>query len=189
MENPTRDLGFLDSWWEGRKILWLRTIDQVWWGAAAAGYEYTQRELNKKSGEVKGLSDMASWVRMKLGQRVTGIIETTKQRVRTAAAAVNPIEAVKKLFNDMIKGRAAFIGEQEVHWAEQTGSWQAAQDFGARYKTWVTMDDHLVRGSHDAQNGVEILLDDVYPNGCRYPGDPSARPEEYHGCRCFQTYR
>jgi hypothetical protein len=34
----------------------------------------------------------------------------------------------------------------------------------------------------DENNGIEI--DDTWPNGCAYPGDPEGEPGETINCRC-----
>ncbi len=51
-------------------------------------------------------------------------------------------------------------------------------------KEWMSAKDNRVRDSHAQLNGVRVRYNKTFPNGCRYPGDPSGRPEKVYNCRC-----
>lgn len=49
---------------------------------------------------------------------------------------------------------------------------------------WRSAHDGRVRDSHAHLDGVRINVDEIFPNGCRYPADPQGRPAEVYNCRC-----
>lgn len=51
-------------------------------------------------------------------------------------------------------------------------------------KEWMSASDNRVRDSHAQLNGVRVKYTEKFPNGCRYPADPSGRAEEVYNCRC-----
>ena len=56
-------------------------------------------------------------------------------------------------------------------------------------KVWIATADDRTRESHLELDGVEVDVDDVFPNGLEYPGDPNGEPEEVYNCRCtMQTH-
>lgn len=64
-----------------------------------------------------------------------------------------------------------------------------AQTEGATVrKTWLATDDARTRDTHRALDDVTIGIDDTFPNGCKFPGDPAGGPEEVCNCRCTLTY-
>lgn len=72
--------------------------------------------------------------------------------------------------------------------AENAGridSYQAIQNLGIPLKkTWLCRGDFLTRESHQEINGQCIELGKTFDNGCRFPCDPRAEPEEICNCRC-----
>lgn len=64
-------------------------------------------------------------------------------------------------------------------------SYEEAEAMGIKIqKEWMSAKDNRVRDSHAQLNGVRVRYNKPFPNGCRYPGDPSGRPEEVYNCRC-----
>lgn len=64
-------------------------------------------------------------------------------------------------------------------------SYEEAEAMGIKIqKEWMSAKDNRVRDSHAQLNGVRVRYNKTFPNGCRYPGDPSGRPEEVYNCRC-----
>jgi len=52
-------------------------------------------------------------------------------------------------------------------------------------KDWVSRRDEKVRQSHvEMDNHEPIPLDETFPNGLMYPGDPAGSPSEIINCRC-----
>lgn len=60
-----------------------------------------------------------------------------------------------------------------------------AEDMGAVIAVeWGAILDGATRSSHAELDGVRVKNGERFPNGLRYPGDPSGRPEEVWNCRC-----
>jgi SPP1 gp7 family putative phage head morphogenesis protein len=56
-------------------------------------------------------------------------------------------------------------------------------------KEWMSTLDGRTRDSHRHMDGEQIKVGDKwhpqkFSNGCRYPGDPEAPPQEVYNCRC-----
>lgn len=51
-------------------------------------------------------------------------------------------------------------------------------------KQWNCHHDSRTRDSHWELDRMTIPLDDTFPNGCAYPGDPSGPASEVYNCRC-----
>ena len=64
---------------------------------------------------------------------------------------------------------------------------EEAEDMGLKVlKEWVATDngDDRTRKSHMELNGVRVPVDEPFPNGLMYPGDPAGEPAEVYNCRC-----
>ena len=107
--------------------------------------------------------------------------------VRAAEAGESTAQLVKRIqqhLPDMQAERAAAIATSEAHTSMQAGSFAQMQYGGCTTKTWITAGDEDVRDSHRSQNGVTVPIDQPFPNGLMYPGDPSGSPGEIINCRC-----
>lgn len=51
-------------------------------------------------------------------------------------------------------------------------------------KEWMSVKDERTRDSHAELDGVRVPIDDEFPNGLKYPGDPAGYPSEVYNCRC-----
>ena len=51
-------------------------------------------------------------------------------------------------------------------------------------KEWIAADDDRTRESHAELDGVRVGIDELFPNGLEYPGDPAGEPAEVYNCRC-----
>lgn len=81
--------------------------------------------------------------------------------------------------------RATRIARTETIGALNEGELVAAIETGVmRSKEWLTQGDDRVRDTHAAIDGVRIDLGAAFANGCQYPGDPNAPPDETINCRC-----
>lgn len=67
------------------------------------------------------------------------------------------------------------------------GSYDGASAGGAGTKTWIT-DGPNPRPSHAAMNGETVALDDVFSNGCKWPGDSTGDADETVNCTCGVQY-
>lgn len=54
-------------------------------------------------------------------------------------------------------------------------------------KVWNCLHDSRTRDTHWELDGTAIPTDEVFWNGCRYPGDPNGPPGEVYNCRCGIT--
>ena len=72
--------------------------------------------------------------------------------------------------------------------AENAGrldSYKRAEGLGIKMqKQWSAIHDDRTRESHSELDGVSVPIDEEFPNGCKYPGDPDGDPEEVYNCRC-----
>lgn len=97
-----------------------------------------------------------------------------RQRLRAATELITP--------------RARNVAADVVVTAMNMGSFtQVKAAKVVALKTWVTKDDHRVRASHEAVDGVQIDIDGKFIVGGHamdYPHDPAAPIEETIGCRC-----
>ena len=72
-----------------------------------------------------------------------------------------------------------------IGWAGTHEAPQQAEQQGIRKtikKVWVTGAN--ARDTHAALNGVEVKVDDPFPNGAFWPGDDDLSPDESCGCNC-----
>jgi hypothetical protein len=72
-----------------------------------------------------------------------------------------------------------------IGWAGLHEAPQQARQQGIRKtvkKVWVTGAN--ARDTHAALNGVEVDVDEPFPNGALWPGDDDLSPDESCGCNC-----
>lgn len=55
-------------------------------------------------------------------------------------------------------------------------------------KKWMATLDARTRDSHQHMDGKTVDVDDKFPNGLMYPGDPSGPAAEVYNCRCTLVY-
>ena len=98
-------------------------------------------------------------------------------------------ERVKGIYNTAGSSRAAMIALTETNVAVNSGRQLAMEQAGVERKGWLTSHLENTRATHTANeihsetyNGIEI--DDIWPNGCAYPGDPDGEAGETINCRC-----
>nr|DAN91430.1 MAG TPA: portal protein [Caudoviricetes sp.] len=100
-------------------------------------------------------------------------------------AALAEGKTVEEFYKETNLNRALTIG---AAFMAAVASW-TAQEVGRQvmdgegYKTWIVTSAHP-RPSHAAQDGVTVGINDVFPNGQAWPGDPSAGVDEVAGCMC-----
>lgn len=69
--------------------------------------------------------------------------------------------------------------------AGRVSSYERAREMGIKLKQeWVAALDNRTRHSHRKLDGTKVEVGGTFPNGCRFPGDPTARYAEICNCRC-----
>lgn len=130
-------------------------------------------------------------IRAGVEMRVDQILRTTENRW-TAEGPPDTEQEMLSTIRDDLTQRRKIIAELEVVLLTEMATEAAVIAVGHElfWKIWQSMEDDLVRDSHEALNGYEVPVNSVFPNGLRYPGDTSTGdPKEYMGCRCWTRYR
>lgn len=95
----------------------------------------------------------------------------------------NPVEMPDRA--RYLQGMSHTVAKTVVHAAQE----DAAQSAGWRTKTWLTMQDARVRSVHRTMQGQRVPLGGKFTDGAGntldYPGDPTAPPDSWIGCRCW----
>ena len=55
-------------------------------------------------------------------------------------------------------------------------------------KVWLATLDHRTRDTHAKLDGTAVGIDEKFPNGLMFPGDPNGPPGECYNCRCTLIY-
>lgn len=92
---------------------------------------------------------------------------------------------IRDRFEHLTEYQARRIARTETHTAQLTATYNRLQSNPTvEYVMWVAVGDELTRDSHMEQDGMITYIGNIFPNGCRYPGDPSGPVEEVVFCRC-----
>lgn len=147
-------------------------------------------------------ANLKTFARHKTASRVTGITETTRDRIAQAidnameegAGVVTItdriIDNIKKDYKEFTQARANLIAQTEMVTASNEASLEAGKSTGLEIrKFWSTSGLPNVRESHMSaeidSNDVGGYADgETFNNGLMYPGDPSGSPEEVCNCHC-----
>lgn len=99
-------------------------------------------------------------------------------------------DALENTFSDLSTWRAETIARTEMVAGYNYGSRAAATASGvARTRIWTAALDGRTRDSHVALNGYRTTgMEDPYPNGLMFPGDPSGAGHETVNCRCVEQF-
>lgn len=97
---------------------------------------------------------------------------------------------LRTVFADLSTWRASLIARTEVVSGYNASAHTVARESGVvASRQWLATGDRRTRPSHRAQNGYVLQrLEERYPNGCLYPGDPNADPAETVNCRCVELF-
>ena len=128
---------------------------------------------------------------------ISGINQTTwdklKASLQEGLQAGEPMESLQdrvKTFFGGQEARAETIAGTETNVAVNTGRHEAMVGAGVERKGWQTSHLENTRETHAANEALSeerngIPIDEEWPNGCLYPGDPDADAGETINCRCF----
>lgn len=145
---------------------------------------------------------LKTFARSKTAARVTGITETTRERIAQAIDASMAeglsvssmvdlvIENVQLDYREFTEARARLISQTEMVTASNEATQEAARSTGLETrKFWSTSGLPNVRDSHlqaeaDSNDQGGLTEDEVFSNGLIYPGDPSGDASEVCNCHC-----
>jgi len=128
---------------------------------------------------------------------IDSINETTwdalKATLSDGLSAGDSISQLRDRVNDVYsaagKARATTIAMTETNGAVNGGRQMAMTQAGIENKGWLTAHLETTRATHYANEAIStndggIPIDDTWPNGCDYPGDPAGDPSETINCHC-----
>lgn len=159
-------------------------------------------EQAKKQYQLNGVQQPAlvSTARLKGGQRITRVTQTTKDTVRDII--VKGLEEGKNkqtLTEEIVLAmntsdkRARLIAAQECNTSLLAGNFDMAKNGGFQFKTWHITDPAKARDTHLDLNGKTVRIDEPFitsaGNKLMVPCDPDCgKAEETVNCHCFLTY-
>jgi len=98
-----------------------------------------------------------------------------------------PRSAIQHLFELALGVRAAEIARSKVTTAANFGSQEAARQGGLKTKTWQ-VNSANPREDHAALDGTTVGIGELFPNGMKWPGDPSGGAEQVANCQCSVSF-
>lgn len=143
---------------------------------------------------------LVSVARLRGGQRITQITQTTKDTIRQVIVAgleegknrQTLTEEIAKVMNTS-DTRARLIAAQECNTSLLAGNFDMAKYGGFQHKTWHITDPLKARDTHRKLNGKTVRIDEPFitalGNKLMMPCDPDCnKAEETVNCHCFLTY-
>ena len=139
-----------------------------------------QPELLPRRKKLNGQKDRA-WNTKNISDTVTsGILQGKSLQEVTQDLA-------KSLSSTNMKAMSRYA-QTAMTGAQNAGRIEAmhtAQDMGIKIrKKWLATLDRRTRVSHQKMDGKIVDIDEEFPNGLQYPGDPDGDPAEVYNCRC-----
>lgn len=161
--------------------------------------------VEKKASESQFDSFVTEWIRDHVGERITQLDSTTKDRIikairdaqeeaYTAGEGVQDLsDRIEEIYSGFSEGRAETIARTETGIAANMGLMEAAKSTGVPnlQKEWVSVNDGRTRDDHQAVDGTLIDMDESFNVGgfdMKQPMDPSGPPEEVINCRCAMVF-
>ena len=164
--------------------LWRKAYDA---GAAQGQNIYGLRAIRRP--------ELVSTAKLKGGQRIVGIEQTTKQNIsRIVADGIEHGDSTRTMTESIMQemnttqSRAKLIAEQETVTSLSTGQYDMMKTAGATTKTWHHRPQKNPRLDHKEMEGDTVAIDAKFRNGLMYPRDPNGPAEEVIKCRCYVTY-
>lgn len=159
----------------------------------------------RKDAQSKFDSFMNHWIKNHVGDQISGIEETSRDRVikaiREAHAesveegegVVSYAEKIEDVYGEFTASRATTIARTEMGTASNYASLQAAKSTGidGLSKEWVAVNDDRTRDDHAEVNGTIVPIDEKFQVGDDEmvgPHDPDAEPGNVINCRCALIY-
>lgn len=121
-----------------------------------------------------------------------GVIEREllREGVESGESIPKLADRIKSVFDGLATYRAETIARTETVGGHNAASRIAATSSGlVTRREWVATKDTRTRDSHVELDGYTTNgVDDAYPNGCMYPGDPAGPARETVNCRCVELF-
>lgn len=178
--------------WPGEEEALSRIFMPLWKQAYDAGAKLAQDTYGLRNIQ---RPELISHAKLRGGQRVVGITDTTKTDIaHVVAAGIENGDSTKTISENILKvmntneRRARLIANQETMTSLSTGQYDMMGKAGARTKTWhhmtVTPD---FRDWHKDMEGETVPFNAKFSNGLRFPRDPDGPARETINCRCVCT--
>lgn len=177
------DLGGLwfdeDRWNDelNRDLLLLNVLTATTWA----------QDLAEQIGIELSEQRMEPWLREHSRIQAEYLNSQVREELTIALAEPEQREAIKTLFLAAITVWAWRQARAGVLSASTFGAAEAARAGGLKTKTWQTNSANP-RESHAALNGVTVGLGELFPNGMRWPGDPTGGAAEVANCQCSVVF-
>lgn len=99
-------------------------------------------------------------------------------------------DILDQTFTDLATWRADMIARTEMVGSFNNASRQVAVESDVvSARQWLATNDSRTREEHTQLDGYRTEgMDDPYPNGLMFPGDPAGDPAETVNCRCVEQY-
>lgn len=115
------------------------------------------------------------------------IQDALREGVAEGEAIPDLAARIEGVFSEASTSRATTIARTETVSAFNGSASLTAQQYGSEVvagQEWIAEQDDRTRETHSDLDGTVIGMGETFDNGCAYPGDPSADPEEVVNCRC-----
>lgn len=128
-----------------------------------------------------------------LNKAVLPITETTKAMIRKILdratvegwSVEQTVREILRYTTEINRHRANVIVRTESVRAMNVGTILGADKSSIVLdKEWITARDERVRSSHRHLHGKVLDIEDIFDNGCAFPGDPNGSAKETINCRC-----
>jgi HK97 family phage portal protein len=164
--------------------------------ALDAGAAATQESLDNHKNLDQFLLNASEKRARRLAEQVNDTTAKILNDRLAAAAATDNItvdqfsDVLNTTFDELSGYRAATIARTEMVSNFNAASREAAvQSNVVSQREWLPGGGAHSRPEHDALGGYRTTgLDDAYPNGLMFPGDPDGDPSETVNCRCTELY-
>lgn len=164
-----------------------------------AGKKSKRIEVKLDLGDVFGQS-VNDFIRTYTATKVRQISQTTVRQIRAAISAGEVeglgVREIARQIRDRVPSiarvRSEVIARTETHTAANYGASEAALATGLELrKEWLAAEDDRTREDHALADGQIVGMAEMFEVGdifMKYPGDPSAPPEQVINCRCSVGY-
>lgn len=168
-------------WWDDDRwtselyddLLPLNELTATTWAELSAGA--LDAEVDK--------ARMMPWIQEHTRVQAAYINDYTRDQIEIALRDPEARDAVKGVFEQALTVWALRQANAAVTAALNFGATEGAAAGGLRRKTWQVNSGNP-RPDHAALNGVTVGIRERFPNGLRWPGDPSGGAEQNANCQC-----